>query len=107
MSIYIGSLRVGFLCFVGANVGSFRSSAEKLVKEWGAGLVVSEMIASQAMVKANGNAFKMAANCLEEQPMAVQLAGYDPSIMAEAARINVDRGAAARYQHGLSCQKSG
>ena len=66
----------------------------RLVKRWGAGLVVSEMIASQAMVNANLKTLKMATNCADEQPMAVQLAGYEPSLMAEAARMNEDRGAA-------------
>ena len=66
----------------------------RLVKRWGAGLVVSEMIASQAMVNANLKTLKMTTNCADEQPMAVQLAGYEPSLMAEAARMNEDRGAA-------------
>jgi tRNA-dihydrouridine synthase B len=66
----------------------------KLVKQEGAGLVVSEMIASQAMINANRKTLKMASNCSEEFPMAVQLAGCDPKIMAEAAKLNEDRGAA-------------
>ena len=66
----------------------------RLVKRWGAGLVVSEMIASQAMIHANRKTMKMTTNCAEEQPMAVQLAGCEPELMAEAARLNVDRGAA-------------
>ena len=66
----------------------------RLVKDWGAGLVVSEMIASQAMIRANAKTLKMSTNCAEEHPMAVQLAGCDPAIMAEAARLNADRGAA-------------
>ena len=36
----------------------------------------------------------MTTNCAEEQPMAVQLAGYEPDLMAEAAKMNADRGAA-------------
>ena len=66
----------------------------RLVKRWGAGLVVSEMIASQAMIHANRRTMKMATNCAEEFPMSVQLAGCDPDMMAEAARLNADRGAA-------------
>ena len=66
----------------------------RLVKDWGAGLVVSEMIASQAMIRANAKTLKMSTNCAEEHPMAVQLAGCDPAILAEAARLNADRGAA-------------
>jgi tRNA-dihydrouridine synthase B len=66
----------------------------RLVKRLGAGLVVSEMIASQAMIRQNKKSMKMATNCAEEFPMSVQLAGCDPKIMAEAAKLNEDRGAA-------------
>lgn len=66
----------------------------RLVKRLGAGLVVSEMIASQAMIRSNRQTMKMASNCAEEHPMAVQLAGCEPEVMAEAARMNQDRGAA-------------
>lgn len=66
----------------------------RLVKRMGCGLVVSEMIASQAMVRANKQTMKMASNCADEHPMSVQLAGCEPEVMAEAARMNQDRGAA-------------
>lgn len=65
----------------------------QLVKEYGAGLVVSEMIASQEMIRASQKTQKMATKCDSEYPMAVQLAGTDPAIMAEAAKMNEDRGA--------------
>jgi tRNA-dihydrouridine synthase B len=66
----------------------------RLVKAHGAGLVVSEMIASEAMIRETRQSMTMAKNCPEEQPMAVQLAGCEPAVMAEAARLNADRGAA-------------
>jgi tRNA-dihydrouridine synthase B len=66
----------------------------RLAKKNGAALVISEMIASQAMVYANRKTMKMASNCAEEFPMAVQLAGCEPKLMAEAAKLNEDRGAA-------------
>ena len=66
----------------------------RLVKRAGAGLVVSEMIASEAMIRATKRTMKMASNCAEEFPMSVQLAGCEPAVMAEAARLNEDRGAA-------------
>ena len=66
----------------------------RLVKRAGAGLVVSEMIASRAMVHAARKTMKMAAHCADEYPMSVQLAGCEPDVIAEAARINEDRGAA-------------
>ena len=66
----------------------------RLVKSWGAGMVVSEMIASRAMIQQNVRTMKMVTNCAEEHPMAVQLAGNEPEVKAEAARLNEDRGAA-------------
>ena len=60
----------------------------------GAGLVVSEMIASRAMIRQNSKTLMMASNLPEEYPMAVQLAGCEPEVVAQAARLNEDRGAA-------------
>src|SRR5215469_10369247 len=65
----------------------------RLVKRLGAGLVVSEMIASAAMIRETLQSLTMAQSCPEEQPMAVQLAGCEPQVMAEAAKLNADRGA--------------
>ena len=65
----------------------------QLVKSFGAGLVVSEMIASKAVVLETRNALRMAASPVTERPFSVQLAGCDPEIMAEAARLNEERGA--------------
>jgi tRNA-dihydrouridine synthase B len=65
----------------------------RLVKREGAALVVSEMIASQAVIRETRQSLTMAKSCDEEQPMAVQLAGCDPAVMAEAAKLNADRGA--------------
>ena len=65
----------------------------RLVKRLGAGLVVSEMIASQAMIRETRHSMRQAQHSLEEFPMAVQLAGCVPEVMAEAAKLNADRGA--------------
>ena len=94
MSIQIGSVELDAPVILAPMSGVSDLPFRKLVKEWGAGLVVSEMIASQAMVNANRKTLKMITNCADEQPMAVQLAGYEPDLMAEAARMNADRGAA-------------
>jgi tRNA-dihydrouridine synthase B len=65
----------------------------RLVKRLGAGLVVSEMIASEAMIRETRQSMTMAKSCTDEQPMAVQLAGCEPRVMAEAAKLNAARGA--------------
>ncbi|WP_255575063.1 tRNA dihydrouridine synthase DusB [Caldovatus aquaticus] len=69
----------------------------RLVRAQGAGLVVSEMIASQAMIRENRQTLKMAEVEPAEgpdRPSSVQLAGCEPAVMAEAARMVADRGAA-------------
>jgi len=63
------------------------------VKKMGASLVVSEMIASQAMIRDSKRTLKMVEKCPEEHPATVQLAGCEPAIMAEAAKLNEDLGA--------------
>ncbi len=66
----------------------------QMVKRSGASLVVSEMIASAAMVRENRKTLLMAKTSPEEFPMSVQLAGCEPQVMADAAKLNEDRGAA-------------
>ena len=94
MTIQIGDVALTSPVILAPMSGVSDLPFRRLVKRWGAGLVVSEMIASQAMIHANRKTMKMTTNCAEEQPMAVQLAGCEPELMAEAARLNVDRGAA-------------
>ncbi|EWY42269.1 tRNA-dihydrouridine synthase [Skermanella stibiiresistens SB22] len=94
MGINIGSIRIDDPVILAPMSGVSDMPFRRLVKRAGAGLVVSEMIASQAMIRASRQTMKMATNCAEEFPMAVQLAGCDPAAMAEAARLNQDRGAA-------------
>ena len=63
----------------------------RLARALGADLVVSEMIASWAMVRENQATLRMAT--LDGTPSSIQLAGCDPGAMAEAARIAAGRGA--------------
>jgi len=65
----------------------------RLVKAQGAGLVISEMIASEAMIRETRDSMRRASHAPEDYPMAVQLAGCEPHVMAEAAKLNADRGA--------------
>lgn len=65
----------------------------RLVAGFGAGLVVSEMVASQEMVEAKASVRARAELGFGEQATAVQLAGRDAHWMAEAARIAEGQGA--------------
>ena len=65
----------------------------RLVARFGAGLVVSEMVASQEVVQAQPEARARAELGLGDQATSVQLAGRDPYWMAEAARLMEANGA--------------
>src|ERR1700758_3548218 len=93
MGISIGSLTLDDPIILAPMSGVTDLPFRRVVKERGAGLVVSEMIASQAMIRETRQSLTMARSCPEEQPMAVQLAGCEPQVMAEAAKLNADRGA--------------
>jgi len=94
MSAQIGSIKLENPIVLAPMSGVTDLPFRRLVKQYGVGLVVSEMIASKAMVYASKKTMKMATHCAEEHPMSVQLAGCEPDVMAHAARLNEDRGAA-------------
>jgi len=93
-SIDIGPVRIENPVILAPMSGVTDMPFRQMVKRGGAGLVVSEMIASAAMVRENRKTLLMAKNSPEEFPMSVQLAGCEPAVMADAARLNEDRGAA-------------
>src|SRR5882757_8426037 len=93
MGISIGSVTLEDPVILAPMSGVSDLPFRRLVKRLGAGLVVSEMIASEAMVRDTRQSITMAKSCTDEQPMAVQLAGCEPRVMAEAAKLNADRGA--------------
>ncbi len=65
----------------------------KLVRRFGSGLNVTEMIASQAMIRETRQSLQKCAWDPIEEPVSMQLAGCCPDAMAEAAKLNEDRGA--------------
>ena len=94
MSIAIGPLRINDPVILAPMSGVTDMPFRSVVKRLGAGLVISEMIASQAMIRETRHSLRQAKHTAEEFPMAVQLAGCVPEVMAEAAKLNADRGAA-------------
>ncbi len=60
-----------------------------IIKKLGASLLVSEMIASKAMIIHTRKSMQKAK---VDELTAVQLAGYEPDVIAEAAKLNVDMG---------------
>ena len=94
MTLHIGPVKLSEPVVLAPMSGVTDQPFRRLVKRFGAGLVVTEMVASQAMIRANRRTFRMADPSPSGGPLAVQLAGCDPGVMAEAAKLNADRGAA-------------
>jgi tRNA-dihydrouridine synthase B len=65
----------------------------QLCKRMGAGMAVSEMVASNSLLWGSEKTRRRANHEGEVDPISVQIAGADPQMMADAARYNVDEGA--------------
>ena len=65
----------------------------QLCKQMGAGMAVSEMVASNSLLWGSAKTRRRANHEGEVDPISVQIAGADPAMMAEAARYTVDEGA--------------
>ncbi|MEO8385828.1 MAG: tRNA-dihydrouridine synthase, partial [Betaproteobacteria bacterium] len=65
----------------------------QLCKRMGAGMAVSEMVASNSSLWDTEKSMRRGDHVGETSPIVVQIAGAAPSMMADAARHNVDKGA--------------
>jgi tRNA-dihydrouridine synthase B len=64
-----------------------------LCRKFGAGLAASEMLTSDARLWTTPKSRRRLSHEGEPEPRVVQLAGAEPAVLAEAARLAVDRGA--------------
>jgi tRNA-dihydrouridine synthase B len=92
--IQIGPVRIERPVILAPMTGVTDMPFRTLVRRYGSGLNVTEMIASQAMIRETRQSLQKAAWHPVEEPVSMQLAGCSPREMGEAARLNEDRGAA-------------
>ena len=95
MTLRIGSLQLDNPVILAPMAGVTDLPFRRLARRFGVGLTVSEMIASRQLLIEHARTRRMATIPAEDFPTSVQLAGTDPEIMAEAARMNEGLGAAA------------
>ena len=79
--------------FVAPMAGVTDRPFRQLCKRFGAGMAVSEMVASNSLLWGSEKTRRRANHQGEADPISVQIAGADPQMMAEAARYNVGQGA--------------
>jgi nifR3 family TIM-barrel protein len=75
----------------------------RLCRESGAGLYVSEMVTSRALVERNEATMDLVAFAHDESPRSVQLYGVDPQVMAKAVRIIVEEDRADHIDMNFGC----
>ncbi len=92
--IAIGPVQINCPVILAPMTGVTDMPFRKLVRRFGSGLNVTEMIASPAMIRETRQSLQKAAWDAVEEPVSLQLAGCSPAEMAEAAKLNADRGAA-------------
>jgi tRNA-dihydrouridine synthase B len=92
--IQIGPVQIETPVILAPMTGVTDMPFRTLVRRDGSGLNVTEMIASPAMIRETRQSLQKAAWDVSEDPVSLQLAGCSPTEMAEAAKLNEDRGAA-------------
>ena len=92
--IQIGPVRIDQPVVLAPMTGVTDQPFRVLVRRYGSGLNVTEMIASQAAIRETRQSIQKAAWHLSEEPVSMQLVGCTPHEMGEAARLAQDKGAA-------------
>ena len=92
--IQIGPIEIVCPVILAPMTGVTDMPFRRIVRRFGSGLNVTEMIASQAMIRETRQSLQKCAWDVIEEPVSMQLAGCTPYEMGEAAKLNEERGAA-------------
>ena len=94
MGLEIGGIAIPHAAILAPMSGVTDMPFRRAVRRAGGGLVVTEMVASAAILReVRTEMRKLRTDTVSEVPLSVQLAGWDPRIMADAAKIAADLGA--------------
>jgi len=89
----IGAHALPSAVFVAPMAGITDRPFRRLARRYGAGLATSEMVSARPELRATRKSLLRLDHAGEPQPVSVQIAGADPTMLADAARYNVERGA--------------
>jgi tRNA-dihydrouridine synthase B len=92
--IQVGPVRIDTPVILAPMTGVTDLPFRRVVRRYGSGLNVTEMIASQAAIRETRQSLQKAAWDPIEEPVSMQLVGCTPYEMGEAAKLSEDRGAA-------------
>ncbi len=83
--------------------GITNQAFRKLCREFGAGLYVSEMVTSRALINRNPETIRMVTADPDEKIKSVQLYGVDPKVMGEAVKLLIEENRADHIDINMGC----
>ena len=86
----IGPLELSIPVVLAPMAGITNTAFRRLCREYGAGLYVSEMITSRALVERTPTSMRLIKHHESETPRSIQLYGVDPHTVSEAVKFLVD-----------------
>lgn len=89
-ALTIGDIPLRVPVVLAPMAGITNTAFRRLCREFGAGLYVSEMITSRALVEKTPNTMRLITHHHTETPRSIQLYGVDPDVIDRAVRILVD-----------------
>ena len=101
--LHIGPLTIDVPVVLAPMAGITNTAFRRLCREYGAGLYVSEMITSRALVERNAVTMRLIQHHESETPRSIQLYGVDPATIAEAVRIIVAEDRADHIDLNFGC----
>ena len=99
----IGNLELEVPVVLAPMAGITNTAFRRLCREYGAGLYVSEMITSRALVERTPETMRLIQHHESETPRSIQLYGVDPQTVSEAVRILVDEDRADHIDLNFGC----
>jgi nifR3 family TIM-barrel protein len=102
-SLRIGPIALDAPVVLAPMAGITNTAFRRLCREYGAGLYVSEMITSRALVERNATTMRLITHHESETPRSIQLYGVDPATVEAAVRVLVDEDRADHIDLNFGC----
>jgi nifR3 family TIM-barrel protein len=102
-ALRIGPIELDAPVVLAPMAGITNTAFRRLCREYGAGLYVSEMITSRALVERNATTMRLITHHESETPRSIQLYGVDPTTVAEAVHVLVDEDRADHIDLNFGC----
>jgi len=102
-ALRIGPIVVDVPVVLAPMAGITNTAFRRLCREYGAGLYVSEMITSRALVERNATTMRLIRHHESETPRSIQLYGVDPETIGRAARLLADEDRADHIDLNFGC----